>query len=190
MADGRVVELIRQSHSESAAAAYQAFVPTDAHIQQMQDTGREVLNCFPTLPGGCAVMSALYGAILQERMKGAVVHVVAGSLAVNGTAVFGSGAGNIDWNKVFGNSNASWDGHCWVMCGDWIADISLFRTAYSNKSPPALAQYVRREFGEGRGLLITKSDQELRYEPHYVLTDAQITALGRGAVHLIENPPS
>jgi hypothetical protein len=98
--------------------------------------------------------------------------------------VFGQAADRVDLNDTFGRSNTFWDGHSWLVCGDYIVDISLFRPAYSAHSPPPLARYVRAEFGEGRGLLISKFESGLRYEPQYVLTSDQVTAVGRGAVKM------
>jgi hypothetical protein len=65
-------------------------------------------------------------------------------------------AGPFDGKKLFSESNASWNGHAWVMFGHYLADVPIFRTAYSTRSPPRLAAHVRKEFGEGRGLLIIK----------------------------------
>ena len=186
MAITKVVELVRQSYSGVEAAAYEAFVADDGALRQLGLEGREVLKHFPYLPGACAVMGALLAVILQEKNKSVLLHVAAGMLAVEGRPVFGSPSGEVDWNSAFGNSNSSWDGHCWIVCGDWNADISVCRTAYSRGSPPALASFIRREFGEGRGMLITRADGELQYEPQYILTEAQINGLARGAMHLLD----
>jgi hypothetical protein len=158
MADARIAELIRQSQSEAAAEAYLACRPTEDQIRQIGEVGREILLHVRAVPGACAPMSALYAAILQNRMPGTIIHMVAGALAVEGKYVFGQAADRVDGNNIFGRSNPSWDGHSWLVCGDYIIDISLFRTAYSAQSPPLLARYVRAEFGEGRGLLISKSN--------------------------------
>jgi hypothetical protein len=127
-------------------------------------------------------MSALYAATLQDRMPGTVIHMVSGAIAVEGEYVFGQAADRVDANDTFGRSNPSWDGHSWLVCGDNIVDISLFRTAYSVQSPPHLTQFGRAQFGEGRGLLVSRFEPGLRYEPQYVLTYDQITAVGRGAM--------
>jgi hypothetical protein len=85
----------------------------------------------------------------------------------------------------FSRSDLSWDGHAWVVHGNWAADVSIFRTADSKGSPPALAAHVRREFGHGRGVfaapIIETSRSGFRYDPQYVLTTEQVEALGRGA---------
>lgn len=181
--------LITQSFTALAAEAYCNFVPTKSQQDALAAAGRDTLIYFPQTAGGCAMMSALYAAHLQ-RMTDAPVYVIAGGLVIGQNWVFGDAEPTRDWNSVFAESNPSWDGHCWVMFGKYIADISLFRTAYSQNSPPALSQYVARQFGKGRGLLFcTSADFEklgLHYKPQYVLTDDQVTALCRGAKLIVE----
>src|SRR5262249_990295 len=67
--------------------------------------------------------------------------------------------------------------------------VSIFRTAYSAHSPPALARRVVEEFGHGRGLLICTADDAksagLHYKPQYVLTEDQITWLFLGARSIV-----
>jgi hypothetical protein len=113
-------------------------------------------------------------------------RMVAGSLAVDGTFVFGNGA-PFDGSAVFGASKSAWDGHCWVEVAEWIIDISLFRTADSQKGPPALKAFVRKHFGEGRAILIAKSAglarEGLVYVRQYELTKAQVNSLFLGAMH-------
>jgi hypothetical protein len=184
MADPRIADLVRQSQSEAAAEVYLAFRPTEDQISQIGEVGREILIHVRPVPGACAPMSALYAAILHDRMPGTIVHMVAGALAVEEKYVFGQATDRVDGNDIFGRSNPSWDGHSWLICGDYIVDISLFRTAYSAQSPPLLARYVHAEFGKGRGLLISKYESGLRYEPQYVLTSDQITAVGRSAMKM------
>ena len=127
-------------------------------------------------------MSAVYATRLRLAGLGPA-YVVAGTLAVMGQRIFGDGH-PID-GKIFDESNSDWDGHAWVMFGPLIADISLFRTAYSAQSPRLLANHVRHEFGSGRGLLIVRwSDAPksgLHYSPQYVLAETQVDALARGA---------
>jgi hypothetical protein len=70
-------------------------------------------------------------------------------------------------------------------------DVSLFRTAYSRFSPPALAAHIRREFGEERDLMICKIGDAihsgLRYEAQYVLTQVQVDAVARRAIHRVQS---
>jgi hypothetical protein len=131
-------------------------------------------------------MSVLNGAILREKISDVVIHVVAGTLHVEGDRVFGQTADHIDRSGVPRNSNRSWDGHCSMMCGDFIPYISFFRTVYSPKPTRWRGMLFANK---GGGLLVSKPEQGLRYELQDVLTEPQITALGRGAVHLMRNPP-
>jgi hypothetical protein len=94
-------------------------------------------------------------------------------------------AARLDGKARFSASNPSWDGHAWVVLGDRLLDPSIFRTAYSRFSPPALASHVRKELGKGRGMLVCPIDKtmevSLRYEPEYVLTQGQVDGNARGA---------
>jgi len=175
--------LIAASHSPEAAKVFKAFAPNDADMTTLQHVGEEVLKNYWPETGACALMSAIYAARLHS-VSMAPTYVVAGSLSVCGVRVFGDGR-PFNGRKLFSESKTSWDGHAWVMFGPYVADVSIFRTAYSTQSPALLARHVRQEFGEGRGLLIVKwSDAPslgLYYAPEYVLTEEQITGLAKGA---------
>jgi hypothetical protein len=135
-------------------------------------------------------MSAVYSLVLEKKSS-PPAYVVAGQLWIGETRVFGEEA-PIDGQR-FSQSNPSWDGHAWIICGDYLADIAICRTAYSNFSPPALAEHVKRQFGTGKGLLICKSHDVIKsglgYVPQYVLTQGQVDALGRGAQAVFTGPP-
>lgn len=177
-------DLITTSHTVAAAENYRTFIPTDEQLALLKETGVEVLRNFPSVAGACAMMSACYADRLQMNIE-APVYVVAGVLSIGTTCVFGKNADTRDWRVAFNKSNPSWDGHCWVVFGDRLADISIFRTAYSQNSPPLLARHVTERFGKGRGLLISKTTETgrlgFRYKPQYVLTNDQVTALVDGA---------
>ena len=133
-------------------------------------------------------------ALYLEKLNAPMGYVVVGSLYVGDARIFGED-GDVDGRDRFSRSDPSWDGHAWLVSGDWLADVSIFRTAYSRVSPPALAAHVVREFGTGRGLMLRKcktvSESGLRYVPQYVLTREQVDALGRGARAIVTgNLPS
>jgi hypothetical protein len=131
-------------------------------------------------------MSVVY-AMRRQKIAKIPCYVVAGSLRVGNVYVFGDGK-PFDGRRVLSRSSLDWDGHTWIIVGNYLADVSLFRTAYSGKVHPVLAEHVRQEFGDGRGLLICKhGDAPLRglyYQPQYVLTQAQADAIFLGARHL------
>jgi hypothetical protein len=183
-----VKELIVDSFGSDAAEAWAGFSPTEGDLLTLKEIGRELLTMFPTMPAACAMMSAVY-ALRLEKVEAAPAYVVAGSLFVGETRVFGEN-GEINGRTRFSQSNLSWDGHAWIVSGDRLADVSIFRTAYSKFAPPALAAHVEREFGMGKGLFICKTEDAVksgfRYQPQYVLTQDQVDALGRGAARIKE----
>jgi hypothetical protein len=175
-------ELIATSYTSSDAEAYCAFVPTASQLNDLIEIGYDVLSHVLCRAGACVMMSAVYAKRVQTMLQDAPVYVVAGALAVGTTYVFGQDVTQRDWKSEFDRSNPSWDGHCWLMFGGFIADISIFATAYSENSPRLLARYVRQRFGLGHRLLVLMDDLErdLRYKPQYVLTSDQITKLANG----------
>lgn len=177
--------LIRQSRSAEDATAHGGRIVTENDQSQLANVGRQLLSVFPPIPGACLLMSALYAARLQELVAGPIL-VIAGGLSVGSEHVFGAG-GQFD-GKRFDQSNPSWDGHAWVELGDLVADVSIFRTAYSGQSHPLLRESIAKTYGRGRGLMIRRSGDAsdgLTYEPQYVLTEDQVTGLARGALKVL-----
>jgi len=177
-------ELIADSFGPDAAEAWASFSPTEEQVRALMDVGKEVLVHYPKSAGACALMSAVC-TWRMEKLGLPPAYVVAGLLYVGQTRVFGDGS-SIDGRNRFSKSDLSWDGHAWIVWGDRLMDISIFRTAYSPGSPPALAAHVAEEFGPRKGLLICKIestiDRGLRYAPQYVLTQDQVDAIARGAI--------
>lgn len=102
-----VADLIAQSYSAEAAKTFRAFEPSDADFDALKQVGRELQIVFKPIPGACIMMSALLILGLETLTK-APAYLVAGSLAVGATRVFGDG-GAVDAAKAFGQSNPSWD---------------------------------------------------------------------------------
>jgi hypothetical protein len=188
-----VHELIAKSFSPAEADAYRSFTPADIDLIVLQETGREVLHRLRPQPGACVLMSVTYAIWLGKRIA-APAYVVVGSLFVKDKRIFGED-GEINGAERFSRSDFSWDGHAWVVLGSYIAEISLFRTAYSPQSPRLLARHILNRFGKGRGLCIWKDaaaaeKDGLRYIPQYVLTEEQMAALYRGAEKVFTAPSS
>ena len=178
--------LIAASFSLAAADEWRQFEPVQDDCDKLASAGFEVLRAFPgRAPGACALMSAVFSVALENKVtrRG---YVVAGSLYVGDTRVFGEDHA-LDGRARFSQSELSWDGHAWLVFGNLLADVSIFRTADSGKGPPVLSAHIHREFGSGRGLMICRTDDtgDLRYVPEYVLTQDQVDALFRGARRLI-----
>jgi hypothetical protein len=158
----------------------------DETKQRLAAVGHDVLVVCRPMPGACIMMSALYAFRLREKY-GEPADVVAGSLFVGSSRVFGAD-GDFD-GECFSRTSLDWDGHAWVTLAGFLADVSVFRTAYSSGSPPALAAHVRAEFGTGKGLFICRIGDEaksgLGYEPLYVLRREQVETLARGALAML-----
>lgn len=188
-------KLIARHHGWPAAKAFKAYGITDCDQAAMTSCALEILKVFPPMPGACALMSAAFAVRLGQKVR-APVHVVAGTLTVEGVPVFGQRGGMS--TDAFASGDLDWDGHVWVMVGPFIADISIFRTAYSPNGPPRLSRHVDLVFGPSKGLYvdhwIRTRKLGLGYEPHYVLSEAEVTALMGGAFQVIQEnqavPPS
>lgn len=178
----RLDKLIAATHGQAEARAHRTYAATRSELQQAADIGREVLRYFAPLAGACTGLSAVYAAALKG-VGSLPAYVVAGSLSADGRRVFGDGK-PLDGRAIFSQSDPSWDGHVWVMIGDYIADISIGWTGRFG-GPAALAAVVSREMGAHASLMIVKWRDAplsgLSYSPQYVLTDDQVAVLDHSA---------
>ena len=183
-----VVELIAKSHGQAEADAYRLFTRSPKHAEVLKKAAYDSMLLFPKLAGSCVMMSVVFLTRLKHLHDGPY-HVVAGSLKIDGSPVFGMDADNYDWSAAFTGENLSWDGHCWIVCGDLIADVSLLRTANSPKSPPALARKARHSFGTSTGMIAFTASQAagigMEYRAYHVLTNPEIDGLLLGCQALI-----
>lgn len=180
-------KLIAHHHGWQAAKAFKSYQMDDGSRAKLSTAALEVLKAFPKISGACALMSAALAVRLEQDLS-APIYVVAGALSVENEPIFG-GAGEIP-EDIFANSDLNWDGHVWVMIGPYIADLSIFRSAYSNYGPPRLSKHVELVFGPNKGLYVDHwkrtRQMGLGYDPRYVLSDAEVTALMGGAFHAIQ----
>jgi hypothetical protein len=118
-------------------------------------------------------MSALCSLAL-ERLGLQRSYVVAGSLHIGDKRVFGEDE-KFDSKKLFSEPNLDWDGHAWVIYGDWLTDADAC-------SPRILSKYVAKELGTGKGMLASRmaamDTSGFRYVPQYVSTQDQVDAGG------------
>jgi len=122
----------------------------------------KVLGLFPgRMAGQCALMSAAYS-IALEKLGTQPGYVVAGSLYIGDKRIFGDDK-EFDGKVLFSKSNPDWNGHAWIVYGDYLADVSVFRTADAG-SPRLLSKHVAKEYGRGRGILF------LSLKPTYIGT--------------------
>lgn len=181
-------KLVAHHHGWQTAKAFKSFEMDDAVRAKITTAALEILQVFPKIPGACALMSAAL-AVRIERDLSAPIAVVAGALSVENEPVFGGEAAIPP--GTFSKTDLDWDGHVWVMVGPHIVDVSIFRTAYSPHAPARLTKHIDLVFGPNKGLYVDQwkrtRQMGLRYEPHYVLSEAEVTGLMRGAFHLIES---
>jgi len=185
---GDLRELITASFDAAAADAWSKFTVGEADKLVLHEAALKVLKVFPgRMPGQCALMSALYSLAL-EKLGSQRGYVAAGSLYIDGKRVFGEDK-EFDGKELFSESNLDWDGHAWVIYGDWLADVSVCRTADAG-SPRILSKYIAKELGKGKGFLACRmaamDPSGIRYVPQYVLTQDQVDAVGHGALAMID----
>lgn len=120
----------------------------------------------------CVIMSALLATALEEPI-GTVVPVVVGALKLDGEYMYGSHRA-IEGRRVFSENGADWDGHCWILFGNCIVDISLGRTARQDHCRAPLARRVLSAFGQHVGMIAlpeaSAREAGLLYLPRYGLT--------------------
>ncbi|WP_303541152.1 hypothetical protein [Sphingomonas natans] len=181
-------KLIARQHGWPAAKAFKAYEMNDRDRAVLTTSAVDLLTIFLDVPAACAAMSAAFAVQLERVLRGPI-QVVAGTLTVEGEAVFG------DRSPRGGAASCSTEaydcnGHVWVMVGPYVADISIFRIAYSPHGPPKLARHINLVFGPNQGLYVEHWRRTRRrglgYEPHYVLSAAEVTALMGGAYQTIE----
>jgi hypothetical protein len=183
---GDLYELITVSFDAEAADAWRKFRVGDADKKVLGEAGKRVLELFSGRQAGqCALMSAAYVWAL-EKLGTQPAYLVAGSLYIGDELIFGE---EFDGKKLFSESNLDWDGHAWVVYGDWLADVSILRTARGG-TPRALASYVAKVFDPKSGLfccnMATMGGSDLRYVPQYVLPEDQVTGLQRGVLATLD----
>jgi hypothetical protein len=128
-------------YSPDHAKRFEEFDPSREQLLKLGEVGKNILENFPYAAGACAAMSAMFAA-RWEIQSSVPIYVVAGELYVGGQRAFGKDnlAETID--KEINQSNPSWDGHFWIAFGQYVADVSVFRTARSDHSPPTLARHI------------------------------------------------
>lgn len=188
-----IAQLIRRSASEEVANAYLAYHERKENGGDVARIAREILTNLPFKPGACAHLTAYWVFLARERLQ-LPVHGVIGHLAVNGTLVFGKP--DEDLSAELRGATHDWDGHCWLVLGDLVGDISVCRTAYSAKSPPLLRETILPQFGPGCGALLATAEQwretGLEYRPKRMMSDEEIEGLAHGtkAFYGYESPPT
>ena len=163
---------IAKVHGWLAAKAFKAYRPSDRDKAVIAAKAGEILKLLPHADDGAAAMSAAF-AVHIERDLDAPVQLISGELSVLGEPLFAPG------------------GHAWVMVGPYVADISIFCTAYSRDAPARLMRHVYEMFGRDQALLFAAWRETRRfgfdYVPQQVLSSHEIDGLLARARKLIES---
>ena len=179
-----LLAMIDASHSRDAMHRFRDYVPDERAWDILEEMSRGMLGAVRPEGSCCVVMSALLAITLEEPL-GTVVPVVAGALKLDGEYMYGNNSA-FDGRHVFSHDGADWDGHCWLLFGNCIIDISLGRTARQGHCRPQLTQRILSAFGEHVGVMaLTEArarEAGLRYLPRYVLTPDQVLANAGGAI--------
>lgn len=181
-------KLIATQHGWAAAKAFKSYQMTEADQAALSRCAIDLLKVFPAVSGASPQMSAALAVALERQMQ-APIHVVAGTLAVQGVPVLGDRQ-PFDGAEVFSTSSPCWNGHVWVMVGPYVVDIAIFRIAYSAQGPDVLSKHVDLVFGPDKGLYVDHwkktRQQGLDYEPHYVLNEDEVNRLMGEAFEMIK----
>lgn len=169
-------EIITRDRGEEAYAQYVKFENADTDV--IVRAARQTLEVIPPSFGSCVMVSAGFVAILKS--VGVEAVVILGDLKIDGRFVFIC-RGNIPGATYDGEVvEATWDGHAWVMLGDMICDLSIFRSAYSSPQPNHLQTFINRHFGEGKGALLVAPGTlppGMEFVPKHALKDDQICGI-------------
>lgn len=179
-----LLAMIEASHSREAMQQFRNYEPDDLAWGILREMSQGMLTVVRPEGSSCVMMSALLATALEEPL-GTVVPVVAGALKLDGEFMYGSHRA-VDGRRVFSENGGDWDGHCWLLFGNFIVDISLGRTARQGHCRTPLARRVLSAFGEHVGMIAlpepSARETGLLYLPRYVLTPDQVLANAGGAM--------
>ena len=122
-----LLAMLEASHSREAMQQFRDYVPDERAWDIFQEMSQGMLTVVRPEGSSCVIMSALLAMALEEPL-GTVVPVVAGALKLDGEYMYGSNRA-VDGRRVFSEDGPDWDGHCWILFGNCIVDISLGRPA-------------------------------------------------------------
>ncbi|MFC1467874.1 hypothetical protein ACFLQY_04200 [Verrucomicrobiota bacterium] len=185
----KITPLISESYDKEIAQRALTFSPSQAELETLIDAGKYVLTNFPDIPGACSVMTAMWVGLIRDNTD-YPIHAIAGSLSIDGKTIFGKDMKPSQIKNSFLHGNMDWDGHCWIVLGNYIGDISISRTAYSDKSPRILKEKIVSSFGGNKGLFLCPSEsarqEGFQYDPLFVLDAKTVDGLFQGAITIMD----
>jgi hypothetical protein len=185
-------ELIIRDRGLPDASEFDAFRLSTEAKRNVTAVGSEILTHTPNFFGACAVISAMWAALLRDR-HAIPALAVAGDLTIDGSTVFRCSSNIPHPDELTQSVFSSWDGHCWIEIDGHIGDGSIFRTARAIQRPSVLKQFINVRFRPEKQLILSRcSDMEsinMHYTPRFVLTEAQVNMLINGMQDLVSNGP-
>ncbi len=179
-----LLAMVEASHSRNVMEQVCDFDPDESAFVALEEMCRGMLQTCRPEGSSCVIMSSLLAQCLSDELD-TTIPVVAGALKVGGSYMYGSNSA-FDGKLIFSESTDDWDGHCWVLFGPYIVDISLGRTARRGECRAPLTRAVINTFGDKVGMIAVteKGAREagLVYLPRYVMTPEQVLALAGGAI--------
>lgn len=180
---------VAATHGWAAARAFKAYVWNERDRAEIAACASDILKLFPATAGQEASLSATLAFQLQRRLQ-APVHLVAGTLSVEGVAVRTDRISS-DGTSPFAAGAPAWRGHLWIMVGPHIVDVAIFRLANAPDCPPILARHVHSWFGSDKGLYADQWRHARRigldYDPLHVLSEEDVNHLLNAAYRLIKD---
>lgn len=150
-------------------------------LELLKNVSMDILRIAPQEPFLCVPMSAMLYAILKDKHN-IDAKIITGDLSYNGQIIFKQDFSIAEANGK--NIIQEWAGHSWVEIGDFICDLSIFRTIYSEKFNLSCKPELIKTFGKGRGVLFSsKTEMEkfnLSYKAIDNLSDDTATAVLHG----------
>lgn len=174
-------DIIIRDRGQEAYADYVSYQAND--LKLIAETATRTLASIPRAAGHCVMIIAGFVAALRASDVPAVV--ILGDLLIDGKHVFRC-YDNLPRPTHDEIIDTTWDGHAWVMIGESICDLSIFRTAYELAQPNRLSDYILKYFGAGKGAFMCYPNQlppGMEFVPKFALTDDQIYGLLEGLSH-------
>lgn len=159
-------------------------------LDALKSAINEILTNVPHVPFLCLPLSAILYALLKDKYA-IQSSLVVGTLSFKDTIIF-----KPDFS-ITGTNNASfktWAGHAWVELDEFIIDLSLFRTIYSDAFTKPCKNDLISKFGKARGAIIASSqamkEDGFLYTATETLTDDDATGIIKGFQPLLQKTSS
>ena len=162
------------------------YEPKELELKQILAVCSEILSIIPERYGDCVHLSTLLHYKLKESNISSIV--VEGSLKVNNRNLFKHTTKlptPTSGNKII---EADWVGHCWVNIGNYVIDLSIFRTINTYPDGNFFKNFFIEKFGHNGGAVIFPINQkEIDYIPKSILTRPQLESFFAGLQYICNN---